>query len=93
MKDLPCSRISSINIVNMQYCEHAILQKVTYGFNVIHFKILMTLFIEIEKSILKFIWKHKRSHIAKAILNNDGGIIIPDLKLFYRAIVTQTAQY
>jgi hypothetical protein len=49
----------------------------------------MTLLIELEKKILKFIRKHKRLRIAKTISSKKKqcwSITIPDFKLYYRAI-------
>jgi hypothetical protein len=85
LKDLPCSWIDRIKIVKM-----AILTKAFYRFNAILIKIPTQFFNELESPICKFIWNNKKSRIAKTLLKakrTSGRITMPDLKLYYRAIV------
>jgi hypothetical protein len=40
----------------------------------------MTCFTEIEKTILKFIWKHTRSPISKTILSKRSEEVVKDIQ-------------
>ena len=56
----------------------------------------MAFFAELEQIILKFVWKHKKTRIAKTILrkmNRARRIMLPDLRLYYKAIIIKPVWY
>ena len=89
-KHILCSWIGIINI------KISILLKTIYRYNAIPVKIPMMHFTELEQIFQKLMWNQQRPHITTVILrkqNKVGGIMLPHIKLYCKAIVTKTAWY
>ena len=77
-KNILCSLFGRTNIVKI-----SILTKEINTFNAIPIKIPKPLFTELEQSIIKFVWNHKRPWIAKVMLKKKTEARktrIPDFK-------------
>ena len=59
-RNIPCSWIRRINIVKM-----SILPKATYRFSASPVRLPVVFFMELEQTILQFVWKHKKPQKPK----------------------------
>lgn len=70
---------------NLNIVKKSILPKLIYRVKKNSIKILTSFFEEIEKLIIKFIWKYKKPRINKTTSkkNKAGEITLPDFEIYY----------
>lgn len=79
-KDPSCLWISKINTEKI-----SLLSKVVYRFNTVPLKFPMAFFAEIDKKVLKHLWKHKIPQTPKAMPSRKGDVTMLNVRLRYRA--------
>ena len=66
-----------------------------YIFNAIFIKVIPAFFTELEQITLKFVWNQERpqSQSNPEKQNKVGGIMIPDFRPYYKAVVIKAVWY
>ena len=69
-----------------QCCQDVSSSQLTYKSSEILIKIPASYFMDIDKLVLKFIWRDKRLIIAKSVLqkNKLRRLTLPDFKTYYK---------
>uniref|UniRef100_A0A9L0S1P2 Uncharacterized protein n=1 Tax=Equus caballus TaxID=9796 RepID=A0A9L0S1P2_HORSE len=73
----------------------SVLPNLVYRFKATPIKTQASYFGDIDKLILKFIWRGKRPRIANIILkkNKFGALTLPNFKIYFKAVVIKTVWY
>ena len=61
-----------------------------YRFNTTPIKTLASYFVDIDRPLLKLIWRDKRPRITNMILeekNKVGGLMLPDNNIYYKVVI------
>ena len=68
-----------------QYCQISVVPNFIYRFNTTPVKTLASYFVDIDRPLLKLIWRDKRPRITNMILeekNKVGGLMLPDNNIY-----------
>ena len=93
-KHILCSWIGRINIIKMSILPKAIYKLLCNQHN--SYQDSNDVFHKTRTNISKIYMEPQRPQIAKAILRKKskvGGIMLPDIKLYYKAIIIKTSWY